>query len=146
MTNTDVFRATELNASNFTSNNSTVINTNLVGGDGPIGFMRYGSMTTGVPSNIFAVNYRVDAGKAAVVFNANLTSFGVSNVSYSSGSGTVKSDADQVSYSVDAALWLRLLLGKIALELAHKKLDFMRKDFDDWKATTEGADYPEGTA
>jgi NAD(P)-dependent dehydrogenase (short-subunit alcohol dehydrogenase family) len=51
---------------------------------------------------------------------------------------------------IDAALSdqppLRLLLGKIALDLAYKKLDFMRGDFDTWKATTEGADYPEGTA
>jgi NAD(P)-dependent dehydrogenase (short-subunit alcohol dehydrogenase family) len=51
---------------------------------------------------------------------------------------------------IDAALSdqppLRLLLGKAALELAYKKLDFMRKDFDTWKATTEGADFPQGEA
>jgi NAD(P)-dependent dehydrogenase (short-subunit alcohol dehydrogenase family) len=51
---------------------------------------------------------------------------------------------------IDAALSdqppLRLLLGKMAFEIAHKKLDFMRGDFDTWKAATEGADYPEGTA
>jgi NAD(P)-dependent dehydrogenase (short-subunit alcohol dehydrogenase family) len=50
---------------------------------------------------------------------------------------------------IDAALSdsppLRLLLGKAALELARKKLDFMRKDFDTWEATTVGADFPEGT-
>ena len=48
---------------------------------------------------------------------------------------------------VDAALSdtppLRLLLGKAALNLARKKLDFMRKDFDAWEATTLGADFPE---
>ncbi len=38
---------------------------------------------------------------------------------------------------------LRLLLGAAALELAHKKLDFMRHDFDTWEATTLGADFPE---
>jgi NAD(P)-dependent dehydrogenase (short-subunit alcohol dehydrogenase family) len=38
---------------------------------------------------------------------------------------------------------LRLLLGKMALELARKKLDFMRNDFDAWESTTVGADYPE---
>jgi hypothetical protein len=37
-----------------------------------------------------------------------------------------------------------LLLGKVALELARKKLDFMRGDFDVWEATTVGADFPEG--
>lgn len=47
---------------------------------------------------------------------------------------------------IDAALSetppLRLLLGKMALELARKKLDFMRNDFDAWEATTLGADFP----
>jgi len=51
---------------------------------------------------------------------------------------------------IDAALSdkppLRLLLGKVALDLAHKKLDAMRTDFDTWKSTTLGADFPEGTA
>jgi NAD(P)-dependent dehydrogenase (short-subunit alcohol dehydrogenase family) len=50
---------------------------------------------------------------------------------------------------IDAALSdappLRLLLGKTALELARKKLDLLRKDFDTWEATTVGADFPEGT-
>jgi len=49
---------------------------------------------------------------------------------------------------IDAALSdappLRLLLGKTALELARKKLDFMRGDFDAWEAATLGADYPSG--
>ncbi|HEY1999290.1 oxidoreductase [Paraburkholderia sp.] len=49
---------------------------------------------------------------------------------------------------IDAALSdtppLRLLLGKTALELARKKLDSLRHDFDTWEATTVGADYPEG--
>ncbi|WP_027778263.1 oxidoreductase [Paraburkholderia caledonica] len=48
---------------------------------------------------------------------------------------------------IDAALSerppLRLLLGKTALELARKKLDFMRGDFDAWEATTVGADFPD---
>jgi NAD(P)-dependent dehydrogenase (short-subunit alcohol dehydrogenase family) len=48
---------------------------------------------------------------------------------------------------IDAALSdkppLRLLLGKAALELAHKKLDSMRNDFDSWKSTTLGADFPQ---
>jgi NAD(P)-dependent dehydrogenase (short-subunit alcohol dehydrogenase family) len=47
---------------------------------------------------------------------------------------------------IDAALSdtppLRLLLGKSALELARKKLDLMRHDFDTWEATTTGADFP----
>jgi NAD(P)-dependent dehydrogenase (short-subunit alcohol dehydrogenase family) len=49
---------------------------------------------------------------------------------------------------IDAALSdtppLRLLLGKTALELARKKLDFMRGDFDRWESTTLGADFPAG--
>ena len=47
---------------------------------------------------------------------------------------------------IDAALSdtppLRLLLGKAALELARKKLDLMRTDFDNWESTTLGADFP----
>jgi NAD(P)-dependent dehydrogenase (short-subunit alcohol dehydrogenase family) len=38
---------------------------------------------------------------------------------------------------------LRLLLGKGALELARKKLDLLRSDFDTWESTTIGADFPE---
>ena len=47
---------------------------------------------------------------------------------------------------VDAALSdtppLRLLLGKTALELARKKLESMRNDFDAWESPTLGADFP----
>ena len=38
---------------------------------------------------------------------------------------------------------LRLLLGKMALELARKKLSTMKADFDNWEAVTIGADFPE---
>jgi NAD(P)-dependent dehydrogenase (short-subunit alcohol dehydrogenase family) len=49
---------------------------------------------------------------------------------------------------IDAALSdkppLRLVLGKAALDLARKKLEFMRGDFDAWEAATLGADFPPG--
>ena len=38
---------------------------------------------------------------------------------------------------------LRLLLGAPALDLAYKRLDSLRANFDAWKETTLGADYPE---
>ena len=38
---------------------------------------------------------------------------------------------------------LHLLLGKSALELGYKKLEAMKKDFEAWRQTTIGADYPE---
>ena len=38
---------------------------------------------------------------------------------------------------------LRLLLGKMALELARKKLSTMKTDFDNWEAVTIGADFPD---
>ncbi|WP_248323062.1 oxidoreductase [Caballeronia sp. Sq4a] len=41
---------------------------------------------------------------------------------------------------------LRLLLGKTALELARKKLDMLKRDFDTWEKTTVGADFPENEA
>ena len=47
---------------------------------------------------------------------------------------------------IDAALSdsppLRLLLGKAALDLARRKLEFMRGDFDAWESTTTGSDFP----
>ena len=47
---------------------------------------------------------------------------------------------------IDAALSptppLRLLLGKMALELARKKLVTLKTDFDTWESTTVGADFP----
>jgi NAD(P)-dependent dehydrogenase (short-subunit alcohol dehydrogenase family) len=48
---------------------------------------------------------------------------------------------------IDAALSdrppLRLLLGRMALDLARGKIDLLKKDFDAWEATTVGADFPE---
>ncbi len=48
---------------------------------------------------------------------------------------------------IDAALSdtppLRLLLGRVALDLARKKIEALRNDFDAWEATTIGADFPE---
>ena len=38
---------------------------------------------------------------------------------------------------------LRLLLGAPALDLAYAKLDTLRANFDAWRETTLGADYPE---
>jgi len=47
---------------------------------------------------------------------------------------------------IDAALAdkppLRLLLGATAVDLARKKLERLRVDFDTWEATSLGADYP----
>ena len=47
---------------------------------------------------------------------------------------------------IDAALSdsppLRLLLGRMALDVARKKLEALRDDFDAWETTTVGADYP----
>ena len=40
---------------------------------------------------------------------------------------------------------LRLLLGAPALDLAYKRLDALRANFDAWKDTTLSADYPAGT-
>lgn len=37
---------------------------------------------------------------------------------------------------------LRLLLGAPAIDLARKKLDMVRADFDAWEETTRGADFP----
>ncbi|HEY4065532.1 MAG TPA: oxidoreductase [Burkholderiaceae bacterium] len=66
-------------------------------------------------------------------------------------SGTQVGDPVRAAQAIiDAALSdtppLRLLLGKAALELARKKLEFMRNDFDAWEAATIGADFPEKSA
>lgn len=39
---------------------------------------------------------------------------------------------------------LHLVLGKMALDLAYKNLDKVKKDLDAWKETSLGADFPEG--
>jgi hypothetical protein len=39
---------------------------------------------------------------------------------------------------------LRLLLGKVALEVARQKLDRLRTDFETWEKVTLGCDLPEG--
>jgi short-subunit dehydrogenase len=39
---------------------------------------------------------------------------------------------------------LRLLLGKIALQRFHTKVDSMQKEVATWESTTTGADFPEG--
>jgi hypothetical protein len=38
---------------------------------------------------------------------------------------------------------LRLLLGKPALDLAYKKLETQKANFDAWAETTRGADFPD---
>lgn len=48
-----------------------------------------------------------------------------------------------IDASMSAEPPLRLLLGKMALELARKKLSTMKTDFDNWEAMTIGADFPE---
>ena len=63
-------------------------------------------------------------------------------------SGTQVGDPVRAAQAIiDAALSdtppLRLLLGKMALDLARKKLDLLRTDFDSWESTTLGADFPE---
>jgi len=39
---------------------------------------------------------------------------------------------------------LRLVLGRVGIEIARAKLDALRRDFDAWEETTLGADFPEG--
>lgn len=41
---------------------------------------------------------------------------------------------------------LNLLLGRAALKNARLRLDTLKKDFDDWAETTEGADFPDEAA
>jgi len=41
---------------------------------------------------------------------------------------------------------LRLLLGRLGLEVARAKIDTLRRDFDAWETTTLGADFPERQA
>jgi NADP-dependent 3-hydroxy acid dehydrogenase YdfG len=41
---------------------------------------------------------------------------------------------------------LRLLLGRMALDTANAKIDLLRHDFEAWKATTIGADFPKTEA
>jgi NAD(P)-dependent dehydrogenase (short-subunit alcohol dehydrogenase family) len=59
--------------------------------------------------------------------------------------GDPKRAADAIIKAVEANdPPLHLLLGKAAWKNAHLKLDALNKDFDAWRETTEGADFPEG--
>ncbi len=64
-------------------------------------------------------------------------------------SGKQPGDPERAAKAIVAAVEaenppLHLLLGKAALKGARNKLEVLKKDFDTWAETTEGADFPEG--
>jgi hypothetical protein len=110
-TNFNSFELSPVCIHDSSANSSTLINTNLnqdlsVAG-GPIELLRYGSDTGGVPTNIFALNCTVDAGKSVIVFNGNLNNvaFPPVNVQFSNGVGNVTATADLMFHSQDAAFY-----------------------------------------
>lgn len=109
--NTDAIVLPAANVRNCSADNSTIINTNLavaVPGEGPIGIQRFGADTVGDLDNLSAMNCRVDAGKSVIVFNANLSAFNKTNVQSSSGVGTISASSEEVSFSLDGALYRRV--------------------------------------
>ena len=63
-------------------------------------------------------------------------------------SGKQKGDPVRGAEAIIAAVTspnppLRLLLGKMAYDIANKKLDSEKKNFDEWKDTSFGADFPD---
>ncbi|WP_158827718.1 oxidoreductase [Mucilaginibacter lacusdianchii] len=65
-----------------------------------------------------------------------------------SGSGKQKGDPIRGCEAIITAVengtpHLRLLLGKIAYDMAVEKLDMLQKNFTDWKELSLGADYPD---
>ncbi len=87
--------------------------------------------------------------RAAAQIDAYAATAGERRKQIDARTGTQPGDPVRAGQAIiDAALSdappLRLLLGKVALESARRKLDSLRKDFDAWEATTLGADYPKG--
>ncbi|MBB5409421.1 hypothetical protein HDG34_003362 [Paraburkholderia sp. HC6.4b] len=110
-TNFDSFELSPVCIHDSSANSSTIINTNLnqdisVAG-GPIELLRYGSNTGGVPTNIFALNCTVDAGKSVIVYNGNLNNvaFPPVNVQFSDSVGNVNATSDMTFHSQDAAFY-----------------------------------------
>ena len=103
--NSGSFQTTVTNSSNFSANNSTLLNTNQVSGEGPIGFQRFGSGTTGNPTNIFALNCTTTAETNVVNFNSNLSTFTPTNIQYSNGPGSYVSDTDLVKVTYNAPFY-----------------------------------------
>ncbi len=65
------------------------------------------------------------------------------------GSGKQKGDPARGAAAIIKAVEaenppLRLLLGKAAYDLASGKLDLLKKDFEEWKDVSLGADFPDG--
>ncbi|HEY0273095.1 MAG TPA: oxidoreductase, partial [Chitinophaga sp.] len=98
--------------------------------------------------------FRTDwAGRSALHTPLKLADYeptvGVRMTTSFAGSGKQKGDPVRGAAAIIKAVEsdnppLRLLLGKIAYELANGKLDLLKKDFEDWKTVTFGADYPDG--
>ncbi len=85
--------------------------------------------------------------QSAIQIDAYAATAGERRKQTSARSGNQAGDPVRAAQAIiDAALSdqppLRLLLGKMALELARRKVDMLRRDFDAWESTTLGADYP----
>ena len=85
--------------------------------------------------------------QSAIRIDAYSSTAGERREQTSARSGNQAGDPVRAAQAIiDAALSetppLRLLLGKMALDVAHKKLEFMRGDFEAWESTTIGADFP----
>lgn len=86
--------------------------------------------------------------QSAIQIDAYAATAGERRKQTSARSGNQAGDPVRAAQAIiDAALSdqppLRLLLGKMALELARRKVDMLRRDFDAWESTTLGADYPD---
>lgn len=114
-TNFDSFETSPVCIHDSSASNSTLINTNqnqdLSVAGGPFELLKYGSSTGGVPTNIFAINCTVDAGKQVIVYNGNLNNVAYPpvNVLFSSGPGGVNATADLVLHSQNAPYYRQVL-------------------------------------
>ncbi len=87
--------------------------------------------------------------QSAIRINAYASTAGERRKQTAARSGSQAGDPVRAAQAIiDASLSdtppLRLLLGKAALDLARRKLEFMRGDFDAWESTTIGSDFPAG--
>ena len=85
--------------------------------------------------------------QSAIQIDAYASTAGERRKQTAARSGSQAGDPVRAAQAIiDAALSdtppLRLVLGKSALDLARKKLESMRGDFDAWESTTMGSDFP----
>jgi NAD(P)-dependent dehydrogenase (short-subunit alcohol dehydrogenase family) len=108
-----------------------------------------GIKVTIVEPGAFRTNWAGSSmAESQIVIDDYADTAGKRRVSTKAVSGNQPGDPARAAAAIQMAVEspappLRLLLGGSALDLAYKRLETLRKNFDDWSDVTRGADFPE---